>query len=146
MAETEVQESLTLPSTIDSIEVVEAKVEEIATRAGFDEDAVEQIAMIAREAAANAVLHGNRSDATKKIVAQFALTDEALSIRVADEGGGFDPEKVPDPLSPEGLLRTSGRGIFLMRAVMDEVHFRQLSPGTEITLVKHRDKFKEKGR
>lgn len=138
MANTELQENLTLPSTIDSVDAVEAKVEEFATRAGFDEDTVDQIGMISREAAANAVLHGNRSDATKKITARFALTDEALSIQVADEGGGFDPENVPDPLSPEGLMRTSGRGIFLMRAIMDEVHFRQLSPGTEITLVKRR--------
>lgn len=138
MANTELQENLTLPSTIDSVDAVEAKVEEFATKAGFDEDTVDQIGMISREAAANAVLHGNRSDATKKITARFALTDEALSIQVADEGGGFDPENVPDPLSPEGLMRTSGRGIFLMRAIMDEVHFRQLSPGTEITLVKRR--------
>ena len=60
--------------------------------------------------------------------------------------GKIDPEKLPDPLSPEGLMRTSGRGIFLMRAIMDEVHFRELSPGTEITLVKRRNKSKEMGR
>lgn len=138
MADTQLQESITLPSTIDSVDVVEEKVEEFATRAGFDQDTVEQIGMISREAAANAVLHGNRSDANKQIIARFELTDEALSIQVTDEGGGFDPEKVPDPLSPEGLMRTSGRGIFLMRAIMDDVHFRQLSPGTEITLVKRR--------
>lgn len=120
------------------MEAVEAKAEAFAEKAGFDEDTAGQIAMLAREAAANAVLHGNKSDPAKHVHVTFALSKEALSIRVADEGAGFNPEDVPDPLSPEGLLRPSGRGIFLMRAIMDEVHFRQLSPGTEITLVKHR--------
>lgn len=139
LTQPELHEALTLPSTLDTVEVIEAKTEEFAKSAGFDEDTVSQIAMISREAAANAVLHGNRSDRSKQVRASFSLTPEALSICVADEGSGFDPTAVPDPLSPEGLLKPSGRGIFLMRAIMDEVHFRELSPGTEITLVKHRN-------
>jgi len=138
LADSDLQESLTLPSALESVETVEAKAEAFAQKAGFDEDTADQIAMLSREAAANAVLHGNKSDPAKHVHATFTLSKDALSIRVADEGAGFDPEAVPDPLSPEGLLRPSGRGIFLMRAIMDEVHFRQLSPGTEITLVKHR--------
>ncbi len=53
-------------------------------------------------------------------------------------GPGLDPDSVPDPLAPENILRGSGRGIFLIKAFMDEVHFRQLHPGTELTLIKHR--------
>lgn len=139
MTEPELHEALTLPSTLSTVEAIESKTAELAQQAGFDEDTVSQIAMISREAAANAVLHGNKKDPNKQVRATFSLTSESLSIQVADEGTGFDPESVPDPLSPEGLLKPSGRGIFLMRAIMDEVHFRQLSPGTEITLVKHRN-------
>lgn len=137
-------QSLILPSTLDAVEAIEAKALEYAERAGFDEDTASQIAMVSREAAVNAVLHGNQKDSAKKVRATFFLSPETLSIQVADEGPGFDPSAIPDPLSPEGLLKPSGRGVFLMRAIMDEVHFRQLSPGAEITLVKHRNRDKEK--
>jgi serine/threonine-protein kinase RsbW len=131
-------EVVKLPSVLSSVEKVEEIAEAYAARAGFDEDTVTQIAMLVREAAVNAMLHGNRSDPDKLITVSFQLTDEALIYKISDQGTGFNPDDVPDPLSPEGLLRTSGRGIFLMRAMLDEVNFRQLSPGTEITLVKNR--------
>lgn len=136
----ELDEAVILPSTLSTVEAVEAKVAEYAQKAGFDEDTTSQMAMVSREAAANAVLHGNKRDPKKHVKARFTLTPESLSIQIADEGSGFNPSDVPDPLSPEGLLRPSGRGIFLMRAIMDEVNFRELSPGTEITLVKHRNR------
>ena len=128
-----------MPSALSTVEVVEAKVTEFAQKAGFDEDTASQLAMVSREAAVNAVLHGNKKDPNKQVRARFTLTPESLSIQISDEGSGFNPSSVPDPLSPEGLLKPSGRGIFLMRAIMDEVNFRQLSHGTEITLVKHRN-------
>jgi len=136
----ELHEALTLPSTLSTVEIVETKATEYAEKAGFDEDTASQISMVSREAAVNAVLHGNKKDPGKKVHATFDLTADDLTIQVADEGEGFDATAVPDPLSPEGLLKPSGRGIFLMRAIMDEVHFRQLSPGAEITLVKHRNR------
>lgn len=136
----ELHEALTLPSTLSTVEIVETKATEYAEKAGFDEDTASQISMVSREAAVNAVLHGNKKDPGKKVHARFDLTADDLTIQVADEGEGFDATEVPDPLSPEGLLKPSGRGIFLMRAIMDEVHFRQLSPGAEITLVKHRNR------
>jgi serine/threonine-protein kinase RsbW len=140
LTESELHEEVKLPSELSTVEAIEGKAEEFARRAGFDEDTACQIAMISREAAANAVLHGNRKDPNKKVRAKFSVTSDTLTIQVADEGAGFNPGDVPDPLSPEGLLKPSGRGIFLMRAIMDEVNFRQLSPGTEITLVKHRNR------
>ncbi len=112
--------------------------EDAAERAGFDEDTVPNIAMAVREAAVNAVLHGNAYDPEKHITAAFETTEESLVIRISDQGAGLDPETVPDPLAPENILRGSGRGIFLIRAFMDEVNFRQLHPGTEMTLIKHR--------
>jgi serine/threonine-protein kinase RsbW len=130
--------SLTLASTLDTVDRVEKEAESFATRFGFNEDEVSNIAMAVREAAVNAVIHGNAYNRDKQVKASFEATDEDLIIRISDEGSGFNEEAIPDPLSPENILRGSGRGVFLMRAFMDEVNFRQLSPGTELTLIKHR--------
>ncbi len=130
--------SMTLESDLSSVDPVETKAEQMAREAGFDEDTSSQIAMVAREAVINAILHGNKKDPAKQVHVGFELNDESLHIRIADEGLGLDPDTVPDPLAPENILRSSGRGIFLMRAIMDEVHFHQLDPGTEIELIKHR--------
>ena len=130
--------SFTLDSSLDSVNKVELTAEQFAQRAGFDVDTVAQISMAVREAAVNAVLHGNAYDKTKHITASFETTGDALIIRLADQGPGLEPENIPDPLAPENILRGSGRGIFLIRAFMDEVNFRQLHPGTELTLIKHR--------
>ena len=130
--------SFTLGSTIESVDMVEKTAEEFAERAGFDEDTASNIAMAVREAAVNAVLHGNAYDPAKQITANFEANSDALIVRITDQGPGLDPSNLPDPLAPENILRGSGRGIFLIRAFMDEVHFRQLHPGTELTLIKHR--------
>ena len=130
--------SLTLESTIASVNAVEETALEYAQAAGFSPDIASHLSMVAGEAAANAVMHGNKYDATKQITATFEITDSALTIKVADQGEGLDPDSIPDPLAPENLLRSSGRGVFLMRAFMDEVHFRRLDPGPEISLIKHR--------
>lgn len=128
----------TFPSTLQSVDRVEAMAEEYARTSGFDEDTVPHLAMAVREAAVNAVIHGNGYDPAKHFSVAFETTVEDLLVRVCDEGPGFDPEEVPDPLAPENILRGSGRGIFLIRAFMDEVHFRKLNLGTEVTLIKHR--------
>ena len=130
--------SLTLESSLDSVNKVEQTAEDYALRAGFDEDTVPNIAMAVREAAVNAVVHGNSYSPDKQITASFEATAESMIVRIADQGAGLDPDTVPDPLAPENILRGSGRGIFLIRAFMDEVNFRQLHPGTELTLIKHR--------
>ena len=130
--------SFTLGSNLESVSKIEQTAEQYAERAGFDEDTAAHIAMAAREAAVNAVMHGNAYDPEKQVSVWFETTAESLTVRVADQGPGLDPDTIPDPLAPENILRGSGRGIFLIRAFMDEVHFRQLNPGTELTLIKHR--------
>ena len=127
----------TLDSSLDSVNRVEQTAEEMARNAGLDEEEIYRIAMAVREAAVNAVLHGNAYDPEKSITASFEASADALTIRIADQGKGLNPDTLPDPLAPENLLRGSGRGIFLIRSFMDEVHFRQLQPGTELTLIKH---------
>ena len=129
--------TLTLDSSIESVDRVEAAAERLASEAGLDEDMRFNVTMAVREAAANAVFHGNGGDREKQIQASFENTGTSLVFQVADEGKGLDPSDLPDPLAPENLLRASGRGIFLIRSFMDEVHFKPLSPGTELTLIKY---------
>ncbi len=128
-----------LPSTIATVTELEQAVEAMALRGGFDPDSASNIAMATREAVINAAKHGNGFNAGKKVQATLERTATDVIVRISDSGVGLDPDTLPDPLDPANLLRDSGRGIFLMRTIMDEVHFRQLSPGTEVTLVKHRD-------
>lgn len=129
--------TLALKSTMESVSEIEAAADKLAAEAGMDEDDRFHVAMAAREAAVNAVLHGNEYNPAKQVVASFENTGTALVITVADQGRGLDPETLPDPLAPENLLRGTGRGIFIIRSFVDELHFRQLHPGTELTLVKH---------
>jgi serine/threonine-protein kinase RsbW len=132
------RESFSFDSSLDSVNKIEQLAEQVAERAGFDEDSVPHVAMAVREAAVNAVLHGNAYDMNKHVLASFETTADDLIIKISDQGPGLDPDTIPDPLAPENILRGSGRGIFLIKAFMDEVHFRQLHPGTELTLIKHR--------
>lgn len=126
-----------MSSTMESVEEVEAAADRLALDAGLDEDQRFHIAMAVREATINAVLHGNERDPARPIEVSLENTGDNLVISVADHGRGFDPNLVPSPLAEENLLRTSGRGIFLIRSLMDEVYFRPLNPGTELTMVKH---------
>jgi serine/threonine-protein kinase RsbW len=129
--------SFSLPSTMESVSEIEAAAEKLAAEAGIDEDERFRITMAIREAAVNAVLHGNDYDPAKQVTASFENNGKSLIFTIADQGKGVDWEHLPDPLAPENLLRGTGRGIFLIRSFMDEVHFRQLQPGTELTLIKH---------
>jgi serine/threonine-protein kinase RsbW len=124
-------------STLDSVDTAEGLILEASEKAGFDEDELNKIGMSVRECMVNAVVHGNRYSANKKVHVSVYLFPEALSISIADEGEGFQLSDLPDPLAEENLLRHSGRGVFLIRAFMDDVQFRKLLPfGTEVTLVK----------
>jgi serine/threonine-protein kinase RsbW len=122
---------------MESVGEVEAAADKLAGEAGLDEEERFRVTMAVREAAVNAVLHGNDYDPAKQITASFENDGKSLIFTIADQGKGLDPETIPDPLAPENLLRGTGRGIFLIRSFMDEVRFRQLHPGTELTLVKH---------
>ncbi len=127
-----------LDSTLDSVDQAEELASATATRIGFGEDDLMRIGMAVREAMVNAVAHGNRYNANKKVRFSLSHTPERFTIVIADEGEGFDFSDIPDPLAPENLLRTSGRGIFLIRSFMDDVQLRHLeSGGTEVTLVKN---------
>jgi serine/threonine-protein kinase RsbW len=128
--------SYRMESTLDSVNKAEEMADKVAAQAGIDEDTRSGVSMAVREAMINAVLHGNNYDPAKRVNLSFQQNGQELIVTISDEGRGFVPDEVPDPLAPENLLKTSGRGIFLMRAFMDEVRFRKLNPGTEIILIK----------
>src|SRR5580692_4951391 len=129
--------SYTLDSTLETVNNAEETATRMATEAGFDDEEVMKISMAVREGAVNAVLHGNAYDPTKKVTLAFERTANDLVIVIRDQGKGLDPDKIPDPLAPDNLMKTSGRGIFLIRSFMDEVQIHPSQTGTEIKLVKH---------
>jgi len=136
MAEARKQE-LKLESTLDSVDVAEEVVKKFAEENGFSEDDVHQIGMAVRESVVNAVVHGNCYSSHKKVTLAVESGSDRLTIKVQDQGVGFDPEDVPNPLASENIMRKSGRGLFLIRAFMDELHVHRLSEGMEVIMVKN---------
>jgi serine/threonine-protein kinase RsbW len=130
--------SLTLTSCLESAEKAETRVVDFSQQAGCTERQLHEIGLAVREGVANAVLHGNRCDSKKKVRLKAAVQQGALEIWIQDEGEGFDPDAVPDPLHAEQLLIPSGRGIFLVKACMDEIAVRRTSKGgTELAMIKY---------
>ena len=128
----------TLDSTLENSDAAETIVIDFARRAGLTEKSTARIGLAVREIFTNAVIHGNRYDGRKKVFLEVRLTAKQLDIVISDEGDGFDPHRVPDPLSAAGVLRPSGRGLLLARMFTDECDIRPGNPrGTKITLVKH---------
>ena len=125
---------ITISSRFENIELVQVIAEHLCENAGVDEDGSHWIGMAVREAVANAIKHGNKLDVRKKVFATFELDGLELEITISDEGEGFDPEKVSDPLNPQNLMKTSGRGIFYMKTFMDQVHY-SVHPGGGTSLV-----------
>jgi len=127
-----------LDSTLDSVDHAEELAVAVAQRAGMDEDDLMKVGMAIRESVVNAVVHGNRYNSNKKVRFSVSNDGQRFTVQVGDEGEGFDFNSIPDPLAPENLMRTSGRGIFLIKSFMDDVQLRRLeSGGTEVTLVKN---------
>jgi serine/threonine-protein kinase RsbW len=119
------------------VDQAEMEILKAATEAGFDEDEQHRIGMAVRECMVNAVVHGNRYNRNKQVHVGVLKDNDMFTIRITDQGDGFEREEVPDPLHDNNLLRHSGRGLFLMGAFMDDVNIRKVAPsGTEVTLSK----------
>ena len=129
---------LIIPSSLDQIEIVEKATEKTADKMNFSEEEKDSLAIAVTEAVNNAILHGNKQDKNKKVRVRFELEKTRLTVRIKDEGPGFNPENVSDPLAPENLLKESGRGIFILSSLMDEIKYEFDDKGTEIILVKNR--------
>ena len=123
-----------LETLLDSVDLAEEVTMRIADAAGFDEEDCHKIGMSVREGVINAYTYGNHQERSKKIFLTVELHFDKMVVRVLDQGSGFEVTEVPDPLAEENLLRTSGRGLFLMRAFMDEFAV-QRGPGGGAELV-----------
>ena len=115
-------------STLESVDFVESDVLKAAADAGFGEDDQHGIGMAVRECMVNAVVHGNRYNKNKHVHVSVIRSETDLTIRIADQGEGFETERVPDPLDDTNILRHSGRGLFLMSAFMDDVKVQKATP------------------
>jgi serine/threonine-protein kinase RsbW len=128
---------LDVGSRFENIELVQVVLRDALVQLGMDEDAQHWVDVAVREAIANAIKHGNAQDPEKQVHIDLFLEKDQLVVRVGDEGTGFDPAQIHDPLAPENLLRPNGRGIFYMKSFMDDI---QYSPrpggGTAVTLRK----------
>ncbi|MGB2957789.1 MAG: ATP-binding protein [Bacteroidota bacterium] len=125
---------LILKSDPRNIGKVEAFLREVGQAVKLDEIRLHKLMVALTEAVNNAILHGNKSNPDKSVALTCEVKEGGLSIRVRDQGGGFKPEAVENPLKEENLLRESGRGIFLMRTLMDKVEFVRTSEGMEVQL------------
>ena len=114
---------LDLESRLDVLEEVQDVAGRLSAAAGLDSDTATDVTVAVRESVVNAIKHGNGLDASKLVHVAFLVHDDALEVMVSDEGAGFDPEALPDPIADANLLNPEGRGILFMRAFMDEVEY-----------------------
>jgi len=133
---------LRFSSTFEMLDLVQVVSDHVGRLLQFEEDGLVWMEVAIRESVINAVKHGNRSDPAKQVRVEFWITPketpEQLVITVRDEGAGFDPDELPDPLAPENVLKSSGRGIFFMRSFMDDVRIaRHPEGGMEVRLQKN---------
>jgi serine/threonine-protein kinase RsbW len=136
---------MSLSSRFENIEMAQHLCGKLLEGRDLPDETRHWILMALREALANAIKHGNARDLAKRVHLEMNVVDGWLQIRIRDEGAGFDPSKVDDPLAPENRLRTSGRGIFYMKTFMDEVRFsRTEGGGMELVLRKNLAVVREK--
>lgn len=132
---------LKIHSVFEMLDLIQVVSDRLSQMAGLDEDAVHWVGVAVRESVINAIKHGNRLDEAKLVTVEFsfvpAQTPREFIVSVMDEGEGFQEAEVADPLAPENLLKSSGRGIFFMRNFMDDVLLRKLPDGgMEVRMVK----------
>ena len=131
-------------SSLGMLDFVQMVSDHIARMAGLDDDSVHWVSVAVRESVINAIKHGNCNDVGKRVYVEFTSLQDGggpgIAILVRDEGCGFDPSILADPLAPENLLKTNGRGIFLMRSFMDEMTFQRVEQGgMQVRMVKRAD-------
>lgn len=131
------QVHLAIGSRFENIELVQVVLEDTLRELLPDPDARHWVGIAVREAVANAIKHGNQRDPDKPVAVDIAIDEGQLIVRVEDQGEGFDPAQVADPLAPENRLRPSGRGIFYMKSFMDEIEYSfRPGGGTVVTMRK----------
>ncbi len=128
---------LVIPSRVRLVDLVHSAAEKIAEMAGFSDEEMLNIGLAVREAVINAIKHGNGEDASKEVEILLEVTGRGVRVRIRDDGAGFNPEGTADPTVADNLMKTSGRGLLLIRAFVDDVRFQyKQGRGMEVTLEK----------
>ncbi len=128
--------TVSYPSSTDYLNEVESITADIAKSLRFDESAIDDLSISITELFNNAIHHGNKNDISKDVVITYIQDPAFLVISIKDQGSGFQPEKLRDPLAPENLLAENGRGIYLVKNLVDDVKFRISDDGTEVLIYK----------
>jgi serine/threonine-protein kinase RsbW len=137
MAEEVAEVQLSIESQFENIELVQVVLDDSLQRLGFDEDSRYWIGIAVREAVANAIKHGNHQDPKKQVEVGLRVVNDTVVIQVQDQGKGFNPSDVGNPLAPENLLKPDGRGIFYMKRFMDAIEYNfGAGGGTLVTMRK----------
>ena len=131
---------LIIKSDLNEIPKVEKFTEKISKNIGFSDEEKDSLAISITEIVSNAISHGNKKDKQKKVIIDYILSPYSITISVQDEGKGFDLANVEDPLEPQNLLKESGRGIYIVQTLMDEVKYEFNEIGTITRIVKKKGK------
>jgi len=123
-----------IPSRLEELGRIERMAEKVAAVYCLSQEELDNLAIAVTEAVGNAIIHGNGSDPEKRVRITFSVAAGFLTIEVSDEGRGFDPAVLSDPLLPENLMKESGRGIFILKSLMDRVDFQFTPEGTVVRM------------
>ncbi len=123
-----------LTSERKSIEEVEPILRAFQSEIGFDEIVYHNVLIAITEAINNAIIHGNKLDKSKTVTFSYCYNDSELIFTIEDEGGGFDPLNIPDPRKEENLLRTHGRGVFIIQNLAFKSEYVSSDKGTKLTI------------
>ena len=124
---------IVIPSITENIRIIESFIDNAKERFNLDDDIYGNIMIAVTESVNNAIMHGNKNDKTKNVTLSLSLNNNVINFTVVDEGSGFDFQNLPDPTSPENIDKPSGRGIFLMKHLSDEVTFRNAGSMVELS-------------
>ncbi len=129
-------DTITIPSSQEYLMDVDVFIEGILRGYGADESTIADIAISVSELVNNAICHGNKSSGDKTVRVSIGRKEKDISITILDQGEGFNPDEIDDPLADENLLKEAGRGIFIVRSLMDNVEISEDNGGTAITITK----------
>jgi serine/threonine-protein kinase RsbW len=124
---------IVIPSITENIRIIESFIDNAKDRFNLDDDIYGNIMIAVTESVNNAIMHGNKNDKSKNVTLSLQLVNNTINFTVVDEGSGFDFRQLPDPTAPENIDKPSGRGIFLMKHLSDEVNFRNRGTTVELS-------------
>jgi serine/threonine-protein kinase RsbW len=140
MTESGNNNSITFPSKTNQVAVADEFLETWLREHGISEDTIADMAIAITELVNNAIKHGNKLQKDKTVTLELQIINKSIKATVMDQGTGFKIDSIPDPLAEENLLKEIGRGIFIVKSMMDDVKF-DFSPdgGTKVTVTKNID-------